>query len=112
MTLILALALMHPQYAPPPIQAMNNLPNAAQLNLVYCSPGNLVCVTRKAICYGQCGDQGTADDMGYGCSGDIEGTVPYGFHYARWFAVAYDTGRKVGGFATKGYNTKGCTYQR
>jgi hypothetical protein len=94
--------------APAPIEAMNDLPNAAQLMLVYCSQDGKTCVTRRAICYGQCGDQYTADDMGYGCSGDIEGTVPPRFHYARWFAVDYATGKRYGGVATKGYDTRNC----
>ena len=97
---------------PVQVQAMNDLPNAAQLNLVYCSSGNKVCVTRRAICYGQCGTQDEADEMGYGCSGDVEGRVPAGFHYARWVAFDYETGKITGGLATKGYSTKGCMNRR
>jgi hypothetical protein len=90
---------------PANVQAMNELSNAAELYLVYCSPRNKACVTRRAICYGQCGDQSTADEMGYGCSGDIEGHVPNGFRYARWFSAAYATGKTIGGLATKNYRS-------
>ena len=108
--LAMAAALVTPSQAqaPPEIADMNSLPNAAALSIVYCSHDGKACVTRRAICYGLCGDQSIADSMGYGCSGDLDGSVPPGFHYARWFAVAYDTKRLVGGYATKGYDTKNC----
>lgn len=96
--------------APQPIQDMNNLPNAAELHLIYCAIGNKVCVDLLAICYGQCGNQSEADDMGYGCSGDLRGYVPYGFHYAKWYAVDYATRRRVSGLATQG--SKDCTNHR
>ena len=98
--------------APPEIQALNDLPNAADLYLVYCSPFNIVCVTRRDICYGQCGNQESADATGYACVGDIEGDVPPGFHYARWFSIDYHSGKRIGGLATKGYDTKDCHNRR
>ena len=94
--------------APPEIEALNSLPNAAQLYLDYCLIGHHACVTVKAICYGQCGSQGTADAMGYGCSGDIEGFVPPGFHYAGWSAESYDGQRVSHGQATPGYDHAEC----
>lgn len=87
---------------------MNNLPNAAQLYLVYCLHTNKPCVTVKSLCWGQCGNQQSADEMGYGCFGDVEGTIPHGYHYAKWYAVDFQSGRKVGGSADKGFDTREC----
>ncbi len=94
------------QQAPPQVEAMNDLPNAAELHLVYCLKDK-VCVQRRAICYGQCGDQENGDEMGYGCSGNIVGTVPSGYKYTSWFAIDYETGKRVSGRATKNYHPWG-----
>ena len=53
--------------APANVQAMNSLPNAAALFLMYCGLDNK-CETHKAVCFGQCGNQDMADDMGNKCS--------------------------------------------
>lgn len=94
--------------APPQILAMDDLPNAGQLYLNYCVAGDHRCVGIKAICYGQCCDQATADQMGYGCSGNIEGHVPHGYHYAGWSCRTFDKGKQYNGLATKGYDKTGC----
>jgi hypothetical protein len=80
--------------APPQIQQLNDLPNAGALFIRYCSPAGKACVTRRAICYGQCCDPFEADDMGYVCYGDIEGSVPRGYKYVGWFCQMYNPSDK------------------
>ena len=95
--------------APPQILDMQNLPNAGQLYLDYCGIGNpKPCVRVKAICYGQCCSQYDADDMGYGCSGDVERRVPRGYRYTGWSCTIFDSGKKITGKADPNYPTKGC----
>lgn len=100
------------QAAPPEIEHLNQLPNAGQLYLDYCAVGHHICVTVKAICYGQCCDQSQADDMGYGCSGDIDGIVPPGFHYAGWSCQIFDTGQTFKGLASQSYDHSKCNNPR
>ena len=85
--------------APPEVVNMNTLPNAGQLFIQYCLVGRSICVTRKAICYGQCCDQYEADSIGYACSGDIEGVVPWGFKYASWTCQPFNPSDKPPGGA-------------
>lgn len=94
--------------APQQVLQMNDLSNAGQLYLDYCAFGQSICITVKAICYGQCVDQSTADEMGYGCSGDVEGVIPYGFHYARWHGLIFGTKKKFSGKANKDYPRENC----
>lgn len=75
--------------APPEILRMDNLPNAGELLLKFCALGSHFCVERSTSCHGQCCDQGMADAEGYGCSGDVYGIVPPGFHYAGWRCQMY-----------------------
>lgn len=91
--------------APPEVQAMNSLPNAGELYLLYCGSGDH-CVNLKAICYGQCCDQDVADEMGYGCFGDVEGRAPRGSHYAGWSCKDFDTGRTSRGKSTRDYDMR------
>lgn len=76
--------------APPQIEALNGLPNAGTLYVEYCSVDGGVCESHEAIAYGQVCDQAEADDMGYGCSGDIKGRVSPGMRYARWHCIPFD----------------------
>lgn len=105
----LAALLTHAAFAAPPqIEAMNNLYHAAKLYIDYCLVGHHGCITVEAICYGQCGNQVTADSMGYGCSGDIRGYIPPGFHYAGWSAKYYETGATISGDATLNFDHSYC----
>ncbi len=94
--------------APPEIEAMNSFHGAAALYIDYCLVGRHVCVTVRAICYGDCGNQSEADAMGYGCSGDIAGAVPAGYHYAGWPAKRYDNGAVITGVPAPGYDHSNC----
>lgn len=93
---------------PREVQAMNDLPNAGQLYLDYCFLGKSPCVTVKAICYGQCCSKSTADEMGYGCSGDVDGYIPPMFRYAKWSCEQFDGKKKTSGIADPKYSTNGC----
>lgn len=97
---------------PPQVLAMNDLPNAGQLYLNYCLAGDKPCVTVRAICYGQCCAQYEADDMGYGCSGDVDGYIPPRYRYTGWSCRMFDSGRKLTGKADPKYSTKGCHNRR
>lgn len=70
--------------APDPILRMDTLPNAGQLLLRFCDAGDHHCVERETSYHGQCCDQVIADAEGYGCSGDVYGGKPPGFHYSGW----------------------------
>jgi len=75
--------------APPEILGMDRLPNAGQLLLRFCAIGSHLCVERSTSCHGQCCDQSMADSEGYGCSGNVYGLIPPGFHYAGWRCEMY-----------------------
>lgn len=75
--------------APPAILQMDAQPNAGQLFVRYCLLG--ACVDRSTSCHGDCCWQGEADAIGYGCSGDVYGIIPPGFHYAGWSCKPYGT---------------------
>jgi hypothetical protein len=75
--------------APPEILQMDRLPNAGALLLRFCSIGNVDCVERSTSCHGQCCNQAVADAEGYGCSGDVYGGIPPGFHYSGWRCEMY-----------------------
>jgi hypothetical protein len=80
--------------APPEILNMDSLPNAGELFIRYCVSGffgGQSCVERSTSCHGQCCSQGEADDIGYGCSGDVYGDIPSGAHYAGWTCKMYST---------------------
>lgn len=94
--------------APREVLAMNELPNAGQLYLDYCFIGKGPCVTVKAICYGQCCAQDVADEMGYGCSGDVQGYIPHKFRYSAWSCTKFASNKKITGLADPKYPTKGC----
>lgn len=76
--------------APPEILKMDSLPNAGELLLRYCLIGNHLCVERSTSCHGQCCEQVTADAEGYGCSGDVYGSIPPGYRYAGWRCQMYE----------------------
>lgn len=76
--------------APPQILQMDSLPNAGALMLKFCAIGSHLCVERSTSCHGQCCSQVVADEEGYGCSGDVFGVIPPGYHYAGWRCQMYE----------------------
>ena len=102
--------------APADILELDTLPGAGELFLDYCLVGRHVCVTVSTSCHGQCCQQPEADDIGYGCSGDVYGVIPPIFHYAGWTCKPYspvEAGVKQSGEAgpVPGY-IKQCTNRR
>lgn len=84
-------------YSPPAafMQQYQGMPNTGVLHLRYCLIGNHVCMGIVADAWGQVCDAGMARSMGHShefgwrgdIEGDIEGTVPPGYHYAGWWCV-------------------------
>jgi hypothetical protein len=77
--------------APSEILSMDSMPNAGELFVRYCMIGNHLCTVHSTSCHGQCCNQFEADDIGYGCSGDVFGLIPPGSHYAGWICKMYST---------------------
>lgn len=75
--------------APNEILQMDTLPNAGELFVDYCLIGHHACVSLSTSCHGQCCDQSEADEIGYGCSGDVYGSIPPTHHYAGWSCKMY-----------------------
>lgn len=77
--------------APSEILSMDALPNAGELKLYFCAVGSHLCIERSTSCHGQCCNARVADSEGYGCSGNVYGIIPPGFHYAGWRCQMYGT---------------------
>lgn len=98
-----------PRTAVPPIIAqMDTLPGAGELKIDYCLVGHHGCVTVETSCHGSCCSQFEADEIGYGCSGDIYGVVPPLYHYAGWSCRTYDNGKMTMRDATPNYDRTNC----
>ena len=93
---MIAVAVSMEAQVPDEILKMNDLPNAGSLYLKYCVVHG-PCIYRHAIAFGQVCDQGTADSMGYACTGDIEGRVPSGYRYAGWKCQIFESSKLLTG---------------
>ncbi len=102
--------------APPEILQMDTLPNAGELIVNYCLIGSHICSEYTTSCHGQCCSQEEADSIGYGCSGDVYGSIPAGYHYAGWRCELYGTPTQsfpvTGPAGPEPANIKQCTNPR